>query len=96
MNARRRCGRGRCWDEAAPTAAAVIGLLPESGPHMLFVAGFVQGVLPLSALVASSVFQDGHGMLPLLAESWREFVKVKSITFAAGLAAGYALLVFGH
>jgi hypothetical protein len=51
--------------------------------------------MPLSALVASSVVQDGHGMLPLLAESWREFLTVKAITFAAGLAAGYVLLVFG-
>jgi hypothetical protein len=34
-------------------------------------------------------------MLPLLAESWREFLKVKLITFAAGLAAGYGLRLFG-
>jgi hypothetical protein len=79
----------------AVLAAAAIGLLPESGPHMIFVAGFAQGVLPLSALVASSIVQDGHGMLPLLAESWREFLKVKSITFAAGLAAGFGLMVLG-
>jgi hypothetical protein len=79
----------------AVLAAALIGILPESGPHMLFVVGYAQGLLPLSALVASSVVQDGHGMLPLLAESWREFLKVKLITFAAGLAAGYGLRLFG-
>ena len=80
----------------AVLAAAVIGLLPESGPHMIFVAGFAQGLMPLSALVASSVVQDGHGMLPLLAQSWREFLKVKAITFAAGLSAGYGLLLLGQ
>jgi hypothetical protein len=79
----------------AVLAASLIGVLPESGPHMIFVAGFAQGLLPLSALVASSVVQDGHGMLPLLAESWSEFIKVKAITLAAGLAAGYGLLAFG-
>ena len=63
---------------------------------MIFVAGFAQGLMPLSALVASSVVQDGHGMLPLLAQSWREFLKVKAITFAAGLSAGYGLLLLGH
>lgn len=78
----------------AVLAAALIGILPESGPHMLFVVGYTQGLMPLSALVASSVVQDGHGMLPLLAESWREFFKVKVITFAAGLAAGYGLRLF--
>ncbi len=79
----------------AVLAGAAIGVLPESGPHMLFVAGYAQGLMPLSALVASSVVQDGHGMLPLLAQSWREFVKVKSVTLAAGLAAGYGLRLFG-
>jgi hypothetical protein len=79
----------------AVLAAALIGILPESGPHMLFVVGYAQGILPLSALAASSVVQDGHGMLPLLAESWREFLKVKLITFAAGVAAGYGLRLFG-
>jgi hypothetical protein len=87
------------WAQTHPgwavLAAALIGILPESGPHMLFVVGYTQGLLPLAALVASSVVQDGHGMLPLLAESWREFLKVKAITFAAGLTAGYGLRLFG-
>jgi hypothetical protein len=92
-------GALQAWIQARPgwavLAAALIGVLPESGPHMLFVAGYVQGLLPLSALVASSAVQDGHGMLPLLAESRREFVKVKAITFAAGLLAGYGLMLVG-
>lgn len=90
----------QAWIQTHPgwavLAAALIGILPESGPHMLFVVGYAQGLLPLSALVASSVVQDGHGMLPLLAESWREFLKVKAITFAAGLAAGYGLCLIGQ
>jgi hypothetical protein len=79
----------------AVLAAALVGVLPESGPHMLFVAGCAQGIMPLSVLVASTVVQDGHGMLPLLAQSWREFLKVKAITFLAGLLAGYGLLLVG-
>jgi hypothetical protein len=41
------------------------------------------------------VVQDGHGMLPLLAESRREFMKVKLINLAAGLLLGGALLAAG-
>lgn len=89
----------QAWIQGHPgwavLAAALVGVLPESGPHMLFVAGYAGGVLPLSALVASSVVQDGHGMLPLLAQSWREFLKVKAVTFQAGLLAGYGLLLVG-
>jgi hypothetical protein len=76
----------------AVLAAALIGILPESGPHMIFVAGYAQGLMPLSVLVASTVVQDGHGMLPLLAQSWREFLRVKAITFIAGVLLGYGLL----
>jgi hypothetical protein len=43
----------------AVLAAALIGILPESGPHMLFVVGYTQGLLPLSTLVASSVRSPG-------------------------------------
>lgn len=46
-------------------------------------------------LIASSVVQDGHGALPLLAESRREFLKVKAISLVSGLALGGFLLVAG-
>jgi len=77
--------------------AALIGILPESGPHLIFVMGFVNGIMPFSTLVASSVVQDGHGMLPLLAESPKEFIKIKSINFVAGVLSGVVfMLIFPH
>ncbi len=42
-----------------------------------FVTLFAQGLIPFSVLLASSIAQDGHGMLPLLAESKRGFLAVK-------------------
>ncbi len=76
--------------------AALVGLIPESGPHLVFVTLYADGALPLSILVASSAVQDGHGMLPLLAHSRRDFVVVKAINLAVGLALGAALLASGH
>ncbi len=77
--------------------AALIGILPESGPHLIFVMGFVNGIMPFSTLVASSVVQDGHGMLPLLAESPKEFIKIKSINFVAGVLSGVVfMLIFPY
>ncbi len=80
----------------ALVAAVLVGVIPESGPHMVFVTLFAQGALPFSVLAASSVVQDGHGMLPLLAESRWEFVKVKSVTATAGLLLGGLLMALGH
>lgn len=76
-------------------AAVLVGLIPESGPHLVFVTLFAQGVLPFSVLAASSAVQDGHGMLPLLAESPWEFAKIKAVNALAGLLLGGGLLLLG-
>lgn len=76
-------------------AAVLVGVIPESGPHLIFVTLFAQGVLPFSVLAASSAVQDGHGMLPLMAESPWEFVKVKAVNVLAGLVLGGTLMALG-
>jgi hypothetical protein len=75
--------------------ACLIGLIPESGPHLVFVTLFARGAIPFSILLASSIVQDGHGMLPMLAQSRRTFAAVKGINFVVGLAVGAAVLAFG-
>jgi hypothetical protein len=76
-------------------AACAVGLIPESGPHLIFVTLYVREAIPFAVLLANSVVQDGHGMLPLLAHSSRAFLKVKAINLAAGLVAGAAALGLG-
>lgn len=68
--------------------ALLIGILPESGPHMVFITMFASGLIPFSVLLSSSIVQDGHGMLPLLAESKKDFVKVKLLNIFVGLVVG--------
>jgi hypothetical protein len=71
-------------------AACVVGLVPESGPHLVFLTLYTQGTVPFSVLLASSVVQDGHGMLPLLADSRADFFRIKAINLAVGLSLGFA------
>ncbi|MBN2280560.1 MAG: arsenic efflux protein [Candidatus Marinimicrobia bacterium] len=73
--------------------ACLVGLIPESGPHLVFLSFYAQGVVPFSVLLASSIVQDGHGMLPLLAESRKKFMIVKLINFAVGLFVGAVALI---
>jgi len=68
--------------------AVLIGIIPESGPHLIFITLFIQGSIPISILLASSIAQDGHGMLPLLAESKRAFFAVKAINILVAFAVG--------
>ena len=76
--------------------AVLVGIIPESGPHMVFVTLFYNGTLPFGILLASSIVQDGHGMIPLLAESKRSFLLVKAINVIVGLFVGLLFLGLGY
>jgi hypothetical protein len=76
--------------------ASLVGIIPESGPHLVFLTLYAQDLAPLSILLASSIVQDGHGMLPLLAHSRRDFLYVKAINFTVGLGAGALVLFLGY
>lgn len=73
--------------------SAVIGIIPSSGPHLLFVTMFKDGLIPFAVLLASSIAQDGHGMLPLLGHSRRDFVLVKLVNVVIALLIGGGVLL---
>lgn len=75
--------------------ACLVGLIPQSGPHLVFVTLFAAGYLPVSVLLANSIVQDGHGMLPMLAHSRRVFLLIKAIKLVFGLAIGAAAMAAG-
>ncbi|MBN1269006.1 MAG: arsenic efflux protein, partial [Kiritimatiellae bacterium] len=70
--------------------ACLVGLLPASGPHLLFVTLFANGTIPLSTLLASSVVQDGHAMIPVLAHSRGTFLGIKAFKLLLALVVGLA------
>ena len=75
--------------------AVLVGIIPESGPHLVFVTLYASGSIPFSILLASSIVQDGHGMIPLLAVSKKSLIQVKAINVIVGLLFGYlGLLLF--
>ena len=68
--------------------AILIGLIPQSGPHIVFITLFAGGAIPFSILLTNSIVQEGHAGLPLLAESKRGFLCMKAISVAVGLLVG--------
>ena len=74
--------------------ATVIGIIPESGPHLIFVTLFAAGVVPFPVLLASSISQDGHSSIPLLAESKKSFAWAKLINCVVAVAAGLTAMLF--
>ena len=74
---------------------ALIGIIPESGPHLIFVMMYAQGLIPFSVLFTTSFVQDGHGMLPLLSYSLKDSVLIKVFNIVFGLLSGGILFALG-
>ncbi len=75
--------------------ASLVALLPISGPNIFLVIMFSQGLIPFSILLANSIIQDGHGLLPILGFSIDDAVKIKLFNFFFGFLIGGLLLFIG-
>ncbi len=75
--------------------SALVGLIPESGPHLVFVTMFASGVVPFSVLLTSSIVQDGHGMIPLFSYTAKDSILIKIFNLIFGLAIGIPLYLIG-
>ena len=73
--------------------SVAIGIIPESGPHLIFVSLYAGGLVPFPVLLASCISQDGHSALPLLAEDKKSFAYTKLFKCVIALAAGYGTLL---
>ena len=74
---------------------ALVGIIPESGPHMIFVMMFANGLIPFSILLTSSIVQDGHGMLPLFSYTVKDSVLIKMFNLLFGIVIGLPLFLLG-
>jgi len=74
--------------------AILIGLIPQSGPHLIFITLYCTnpGMFPFGALLANCIVQDGHGAIPLFAESKKEFFIVKGIKVLIAFVLGSILI----
>jgi len=75
--------------------SALIGIIPESGPHLFFVMLYSQGQIPFSILFTSSFIQDGHGLLPLFSYNVRDVILIKVFNLVYGLTIGIILFILG-
>ena len=75
--------------------AVLLAIIPESGPHMIFVMLYAKGLIPFSILLASSIVQDGHGMLPLLSYTVKDSMLVKIFNLVFGIIIGLIFYLFG-
>lgn len=87
------------WDFRLAGAAGIIiaalaGLIPACGVEILFASLFLSGAIPLSALIAYLVSEDGSGLIPLAALQPRPAILSAAITTIPALAIGFLALLF--
>ncbi|MFC1803865.1 putative manganese transporter, partial [Thermoproteota archaeon] len=75
--------------------AALVGIIPESGPHMIFLILYSKGLVPFSVLLVSTLSQDGHGLLPLLSHTIKDTAYIQIFTTGFSLVIGIILIIFG-
>jgi hypothetical protein len=75
--------------------SAFVGIIPESGPHLIFVMMYANGLIPFSVLLTSSIAQDGHGMLPLLSYTIRDSILIKIFNIVFALLIGLIFYYLG-
>jgi len=76
-------------------AAALIGIIPQSGPNIIFITMFANGIVPFSVLFTSSFVQDGHALLPMLSYSVRDTIIIKGFNLVFGLCVGLLMYLAG-
>ncbi len=76
-------------------AAALIGIIPQSGPNIIFITMFANGLVPFSVLFTSSFVQDGHALLPMLSYSVRDTIIIKGFNLVFGLCTGLLMYFAG-
>jgi len=75
--------------------AALVGIIPESGPHLVFLILYSKGMIPFSVLLVNTLSQDGHGLLPLLSYSVKDTIHVQIFTTLFSLVVGTLLFMIG-
>lgn len=72
--------------------AIAVGMIPQSGPHLIFIALAMEGVIPFYVVIVNMIAQQGHVSLPIFSESKRTWIESKAVCAAVALIFGVLAL----
>ncbi|CCQ11883.1 Predicted manganese transporter, 11 TMS [Pseudoalteromonas luteoviolacea B = ATCC 29581] len=79
----------------APLLATVVGVIPGCGPQIILTMLYLQGLLPISALAANAISNDGDALFPALALAPKAAIVATLFSAIPALVVGYSLFYFG-
>jgi len=74
-----------------PLLGVLVGFLPGCGPQIMVATFYLSGVLPVSALAANAISNDGDALFPALALAPRAALAASVVTAIPALVVGYGL-----
>lgn len=75
--------------------AGLFGMIPQSGPHLVFVNMYASDAIPFSILLTNMLAQSGHALVPLLPISLRDSIIIKAISLMLSWICGALFLTLG-
>lgn len=79
------------WAPLAPLVAVLVGFLPGCGPQIIVTTLYLSGVIPMGALLANAISNDGDALFPAIALAPRAAVVATLYTGLPALLVGYAV-----
>jgi hypothetical protein len=77
------------WAPLAPLIAVLVGFLPGCGPQIIVTTLYLTGVIPMSALLANAIANDGDALFPAIALAPRAAIVATLYTGVPALLVGY-------
>lgn len=77
------------WAPLTPLIAALVGFLPGCGPQIIVTTLYLTGAIPMSALFANAISNDGDALFPAIALAPKAAIVATLYTGIPALLVGY-------
>ena len=79
------------WAPLTPLIAALIGFLPGCGPQIIVTTLYLTGAIPMAALFANAISNDGDALFPAIALAPKAAIVATLYTGIPALIVGYTM-----
>ncbi|RFF27471.1 hypothetical protein DZK25_08625 [Wenzhouxiangella sp. 15181] len=79
------------WAPLTPLIAALVGFLPGCGPQIIVTTLYLTGAIPMSALFANAISNDGDALFPAIALAPKAAIVATLYTGIPALIVGYTM-----
>ena len=81
------------WAPALPLIALLIGFIPGCGPQIVVTSMYLSGHIPMSALLANAISNDGDALFPAIAAAPKAALVATAYTAVPALVIGYGFFL---